>query len=126
MDFMLYPALEPYEIGILANVALPQNYKELVTKFYEQKRNEDMERYSEELMKNMKTAFPRQVGELEVMLLWDDELGLKNIKLGPSGGLDLEPEGVFPRFIGHNLGTSTSIVGFAIATKYVSELLKSV
>lgn len=125
MEFMLYPTLEPSKGGVLPNVTLPMNFKELVPKFYEQGRKKDIETYSEQLMKNLKSAFPKSAGELEIMLLWDDILGLKNIKLGVSVGLDLQPEGMFPKFIGHNLYTFTSIVGFAVATKYVSELLKS-
>jgi len=119
MDFMIYPTFEFNEQRgqYFPNIHLPKNFKELVSKFYEQKRKQKIEEYSktiqQEYLKN----------SLEIRLQWDDELGLTNISVGPSGGLDLEERSCC--FQEHNLGTKTSIATGFIAMKYISELLKS-
>ncbi|MBS3078884.1 hypothetical protein J4218_02070 [Candidatus Pacearchaeota archaeon] len=119
-DWMVYATLEPVEgRGLIPNVNLPIRFKELVPRFYEQKRKEEVEEYVERLKRDTKGSKL----EIEIRLQWDEKNGLTNISLGPSGGLDLTTEG-WPNFQEHNLGNYSSIVGYAIATKYVSELLK--
>ena len=104
MDFMLYPTFEFDENRgqWFPNITLPVNYKELIPNFYKQERKDVIEKYAksieEKLFKN-----------LEIRLKWDDEKGLTNIGIGPSGGLDLSEQFGYPHFAEHNLGTKTSI-----------------
>jgi hypothetical protein len=119
-QFMLYPAFDFIEQRgqIIPNIRLPENYKELVPKFYEQGRKPDVEDYARTIQENFLK------GDLEIKLNWNKEQGLTNISVGPSGGLDLSEQG-WPKFQEHNLGTKTGIASGFIAMKYISELLKS-
>ncbi len=121
MDHMLYPTQMIIEgRGIIPNVRLPRNFRELVSRFYEQGRKKIVEDYVNELGEMLKGT------ELEVKLslTWDDELGLKNINTGSSAGLDLNGRG-WPDFQEHNIGTYNGFAAGAVAMKYVSELLKT-
>ncbi len=117
---MLYPTFDFIEQRgqFLPSIRLPEDYKKLVPKFYEQKRKPDVENYAKIIQEQYLK------GDLEVRLNWNEEQGLTNISVGPSGGLDLSQEG-WPKFQEHNLGTRTGIASGFIAMKYVSELLKS-
>lgn len=118
---MLYPTFEIVEgIGLIPNIYLPDNFKELVPKFYEQGRKEEIEKYKSGLEKILKSP----TSETEIILNWDNTLGLKNIKVGIHGGLDLN-DSILTHFEAHNLSTKTSMVAGSIAMKYISELLKS-
>ncbi len=120
MDFMLYPGFDFIEERgqFLPYIKLPRDYKELVPKFYEQERKQDIEDYARIIQERILES------KLEVRLNWSKEQGLTNISIGPSGGLDLSEEG-WPKFQEHNLGTKTGIASGFIAMKYISELLKS-
>lgn len=116
----IYPTLEVIgDRGILGRVVLPQDYKELVLKFYEQKREESIELYSREV-KSMLEKIASQGFPWDINLQWSMEDGLTNISIGEAG-YDLD-NGMFCE---HNLGEWISIAAFAVATKYISELLKS-
>lgn len=120
MNSMLYPLFTFVEQRgqFIPNIHLPENFEELVPKFYEQGRRKDVEEYAREIEKQYLG------GNLEIRLNWNKEKGLINISIGPSGGLDLNESG-FPHFQEHNLGTKTGIASGFVAMKYVSELLKS-
>ena len=118
---MLYPTYPLVEQRgcIIPNIHLPRNFKELVKRFYEQKRKQTVEKYSEGLEKLLKgTPF-----ETQITLQWDDKVGLRNINTA-GAGLDLDESGI-PSYQEHNLGIKNSFVFGAIAQMYISELLKS-
>ena len=118
-DFMLYPTFEFIEQRgqFFPNIHLPDDFQERIPRFYEQGRKQDIE----DCAKTIEQEF--LISELEIRLNWHEKLGLTNISVGPSGGLDLdERAGCFQE---HNLGTRTSIASGFIAMKYISELLKS-
>ena len=121
MDFMQYPEFNFIESRgqFLPVVRLTDNFKELVTRFYEQRRKQEVETYAKIIEDHYLS------NKLEVTLQWTNEDGLTNISVGPSGGLDLETRMGFPRFQEHNLGTKTGLASGMIAIKYVQELLKS-
>lgn len=119
---MLYPSFMYIEHRgqILPYIRLPRDFVDLIPRFYEQGRRETVDEYARTLERitqesPLKTTFRLQ---------WDTELGLTNISIGPSGGLDLNNEG-WPKFQEHNLGTKTGFTAGSIAIVYVSELLKS-
>jgi hypothetical protein len=119
--WMVYGTLEPIEgRGLIPNVHLPIKFREMIPKFYEQKRQKEIEDY----VKRLEEVTKGSKLEMRVRLQWDQRDGLTNISVGPSGGLDLSTQG-WPSFQEHNLGNFNSIVAYAIATKYISELLKS-
>lgn len=122
MDSILYPYFQIIEQRgqLIPSINLPENYKELVKTFYAEKGRESIEKYVEDLKRIIKGSSL----ETDINLQWDKETGLRNISVGPSGGLDLN-EGGWPSFQEHNLGTKTSFVAGAVAQKYISELLKS-
>lgn len=118
---MFYPTfmLSP-ERGIIPNINLPRNFREIVPKFYAQKRKQDVEDYTQEIRDILKTG--RR--ELEIKLQWHPEDGLTNISVA-HGGLDLEVGSRMPHFQEHNLGWDNGFIAACVATKYLSELLKS-
>ena len=119
---MLYPTFELHpDRGILPKIYLPNNFKELVPKFYEQGGKEEIEKYTDNISKLSKKLF-RLLEEPEIRLNWDDEKGLTNISLGTHPGFDLN-EQYIPQFQEHNLGMYYSIIAGIIAQKYISELL---
>lgn len=118
---MFYPSfiISPNR-GIIPHIPLPRNYLELVPKFYQQGRKEDVERYLakvEEMLKQRSLV-------MDIRLSWREKQGLTNISVGTHGGLDLS-ESRRPCFEEHNLGWTNGIIAGAIAMNYVSELLKS-
>jgi hypothetical protein len=117
--FILYPAFDFIEQRgqFLPSIRLPEDYKDLVPKFYQQGRKPDVEDYAKIIQERFLES------KLEVRLNWDNEQGLTNISVGPSGGLDLSE--INDKFQEHNLGTKTGIASGFIAMKYISELLKS-
>ena len=119
MDFMLYPGFDFIEARgqFLPSIRLPKDFKARIPKFYEQGVKEEIEAYA-------KIVEKEYLKGLEIRLQWDDEKGLTNISVGPSGGLDLS-EDRWPNFQEHNLGTKTGIAAGFIAMKYVSDLLKT-
>lgn len=123
MDFILYPTFNIIEgKGLIPQINLPDNFRERVKKFYVQGRKEDIEAYTKDLEKIIKsTKF-----EVDMGLLWHEQDGLTNISVGVHGGLDLNYDNPRkPHFQEHNLGWTNGFLAAAIATKYVSELLKS-
>lgn len=119
---MLYPTflIVPTK-GIIPNINLPENFRGLVPKFYAQKRKQDVEDYTQDLREMLKTG--RRLSDIR--LQWHLEDGLTNISVGTHGGLDLEVKAGMPCFQEHNLGWDNGFIAVCIATKYVSELLKS-
>ena len=116
---MLYPTMEIVPgRGFIPKVTLPRNFKELVPKFYEQERKRTVEDY----IKNLKET---DLSKTEIRTQWEEKRGLVNISLGTHGGFDLNDRTGHPHFQEHNLGGTNSYIAMAIATKYVSELLKS-
>lgn len=120
---MFYPTLELHdEKGLVPNINLPLDYEARVKRFYEQGRKTEIEDYSRRLQQKMNSqsllGFP-----WEIILAWDDRKGLTTIKIG-TGGFDLVTDG-WPHFSEHNLGGNKSMAAFFLATKYVSELIKS-
>lgn len=120
MDFMLYPTFEFIETRgqFFPDVKLPEDFEERIPKFYEQGGKEEVKNYA----KIIEKEYLKET--LEIKLQWDEEKGLTNISVGPSGGLDLSENG-WSNFQEHNLGTKTGIAAGFIAMKYVSELLKT-
>ncbi len=117
MDFMMYPTFEYFEDrGWLPRINLPENYLELVPKFYERGGQFKIEKYTKDINEKF-------VGDFDIHLKWDDKKGLRNIDFG-NKGLDLTENFGSPHFCEHNLDTRTSIVSGMIAMKYISELYK--
>ncbi len=119
MDFMYYPIFNFIEDRgqFLPVIRLPEDFQLLVPRFYKQERDKDIEDYARTVQEKYLE------NKLEVRLRWDNENGLTNISVGPSGGLDLNEQG-FINFAEHNLGTKTGIAAGFVALKYISELLK--
>ena len=119
---MIYPTFTMIDGRCpIANLVLPLDFKILVPIFYKEKRKEDVESYVQELQK-------LTVGselEMEIALNWHPDLGLANIGLGPSADFELNPQDGWPCFQEHNIGIYSGYVGAIIATKYISELIKS-
>jgi len=119
---MLYPTFEAFRgKGIVPNIFLPENYNKLVENFYNDNGKELVDTYAH----NLEELANSIIQGREIQLVWDDELGLKHIKIGADGGLDLNVDTPIPKYQEHNLGTETGIIAGLIATKYISELLKS-
>ena len=102
---------------IFANISLPENFLDLVLKFYSSGGKEMIEEFARHLDDGMENIF----GKPDIMLKWDQNRGLEHIAVGASGGLDLNDRNQFQE---HNLGTETSLITGAIAINYVHELLK--
>ncbi len=118
-----FPHFQSCREGILPDIKLPHNYRELVPKFYSQGRKEDVERFREDLTEFMKqTSLSGEA--LEIRLLWNERLGLTNIGIGIHGGLDIldEDDG---RYIPHNLGGKNGLYAGMIAIDYVRELMQA-
>ncbi len=123
--FLFYPSLDlifdEREKLILPNIRLPPDYRERVPIFYERKGKEKIEEYMSNLMGAFKDISAFQA---DMRLNWTEDQGLRNIRVGIHGGLDLSEERSSPRFEGHNLEWLNAIPPFFIATTYVRELLK--
>ena len=120
---MLYPTIEVIgHLGMQPRVYLPEDFEERVPAFYEQGRKQGLEDYVETL-RELNKENPSL--NKDIYLLWDEELGLTSIGIGPSTGLDLNNRGGWPNFQTHNLGANASLLAGLIAQKYVSELIKS-
>ncbi|MBS3072913.1 hypothetical protein J4477_03710 [Candidatus Pacearchaeota archaeon] len=104
---------------ILPNIYLQPDFRKRVPLFYGQGRKEIIETY----VNNINEIIKGTSYDLEVRLMWDDALGLRNIGAGPSAGLDLE-DNVMPKFISHNLGVTSGYIAGIIAMQYVAELGK--
>ena len=116
MDFMLYPTFEIVDNrGIIPSIRLPREYLEIIPKFYEQGRKEDVEEHTKSL---------QELSNTKIRLQWDEKKGLTNISIG-TAGLDLNEYG-WPSFQEHNLGGNYSLYTGSIAMKYISEMLKTV
>lgn len=126
MEFMEYPTFEFGDGRIIPSVRLPRDYLERVPIFYGQGRKEDVVGYVQELKKHL--IYCNLINGLNLFdvksdLVWDDKKGLTTIRMGHSGGLDLDEHG-WVSFAEHNLGGIRSIFAGVVATKYVSELWK--
>lgn len=120
--WMVYPTFEPIEHRgcIIPRVLLPRDFKNKIPDFYSQGRKENIELYTKQVTELLSgTPF-----ELSIRLQWNNSLGLEHISAG-GGGLDLNDSSGWPCFQEHNIGTNSGFVTGIIATKYVSELLKS-
>ena len=119
MDSLLYPTFTFIEQRgqYIPYIRVPRNFEELVPRFYEQNRKLTVEEYARQIEEKFLE------GKLEIRLNWDEEFGLRNISVGPSGGLDLDERSCC--FQEHNLGTKTGTAAGFIGLLYVSELLKS-
>lgn len=117
---MIYPTFSiSQNRGVIPDIPLPVNYKELVKEFYKFEGKKEVERYKDGLVKSLNNLEK----PIDIELDWDNELGLAHIGVGIHGGLDLN-DSVLPNFQEHNLGGLNSLYAAAIATKYISELLK--
>ena len=122
MNWMTYPTFTIVrDKGLIPNIHLPEDYKERVRKFYDQGRKEEVEQYKSELEKLLRDG----ENSMGIRLRWDEQKGLTNIGVGIHGGLDLLDLYGEASFQEHNLGWTNGFIAAAIATKYVSELLKS-
>src|SRR3989338_9046755 len=128
MDSMLYPIFDPikHRRVILPNIRLPQDFRELVPRFYEQGRKERLVKY----VSNVKSVLERDpTGKLiehpEIILTWHEKFGLEKIEIGPASLYLADALGSSPNFHEYNLGTHDGYVTGIIAMAYVSELLKS-
>ena len=118
---MLYPTFSLIEgRGIIPDIRLPANFRKLVPDFYMQERKRKVEEYTQKLRALIKESSL----DARIQLAWNESLGLTNIYLGGSAGLDLNTSG-WPSFQEHNMGAHYSYIGAIIATKYISELIKS-
>jgi len=104
------------EDRIIPDIELPDNCRDLIRSFYAANRQRTVEYHRQELEK---------IVGYDLLLKWDEQLGLTNISVGVHGGLDLDAETIPWHFQEHNLSGLNSLIAAAIATKYVSELLKS-
>jgi len=102
---------------IFANISLPENFLDLIPKFYSSGGKEMIGEFARRLNDGMENLF----GKPDIILKWDKNKGLEHITVGASGGLDLNDRNQFEE---HNLGTETSLITGAIAINYVHELLK--
>jgi len=120
---IIYPTFEIVEgRGLIPRILLPPDFRERIPRFYAQKREITIAAYAKELEELRKL----ERKEIPIRLQWDNILGLTNISLGIHGGLDLYSEGgSWPCFQEHNLSTGNGFIGFCVASKYISELLKS-
>jgi len=103
---------------IFPGISLPADYRERMPSFYSRSGREWLETFAKQLENGSEGI----LGKPDIRLQWDDQRGLVNISIGPSGGLDLNE---WDRFQEHNLGTSTSLITGAIVINYVYELLRS-
>jgi len=118
MDSRIYPTFSVVEDrGLIPSINLPRNFKDYVERFYQEGKKEGIEEYVDGIRVLIEGS--RKIG---IRLRWDEQLGLTNISVGVHGGLDLEEKRGC--FVEHNLGWDNSLIASAIATKYVSELLK--
>ena len=119
--YRFYPTIEIIEgRGIIPNINLPGNFRELVPLFYQQKRREKVEEYIRKLIDGFRETSLEHAIELQ----WDENLGLTNIAVGVHSGLDLNDDYAIPHYQEHNLGFTNSLVAAMVAMKYISELLK--
>ena len=83
MDNILYPFFQiiAQRGQLIPLIRLPKNYKELVPDFYQEGGKETIEQYTQNLEKMIKGTSL----ETEINLQWDDNTGLGNISVGPSG-----------------------------------------
>lgn len=125
---MLYPTFIPIEScgQVLPVIRLPKNFIELVPRFYQEGRKQEIEEYVPALIKLLKlTPMGKNLNfKNSLRMNWNENRGLTSISFGYSG-LDLDEQHEYPRFIGHNLGTLESFVSGVIAMQYISELIKS-
>ncbi len=116
---MILPRLQIHsEYGIIPNIRLPENLLDLVPRFYQNNGRETIENYVSDLIKTIKGT-PQ---DFDIKLIWDAELGLRNIGIG-SGGLDLNLNG-WPSFQLHNIGQGKALISSAIGSEYLWELLR--
>jgi hypothetical protein len=116
----LYPTFVIAREGIIPDISLPLNFRDLVPRFYERKGKEKVERYKTDLVSLLSDS-GRAV---QIDLNWDSKLGLTNVSTDTHGGLDLSEDSP-PRFLPHNLGLGNSLYAAAITTKYISLLLRT-
>ena len=122
---MIYPTFQIIEgrASIIPRINLPKDYLQRVKLFYEQGRRQVVEAYSSELERFFTETSPIRVSP-EIRLQWGALKGLTNISIGCGAGFDLNDDG-WPSFQEHNLDGRKAIIAASIATKYVSELLKT-
>lgn len=118
---MLYPCLDWVDSrGLIPKIYLPMDFKERVPKFYAAGGRKTIEDFAANVKEQISFSQPH----IEPRLNWDEEKGLVNIIISSQADLTLNELGI-PCFQEHNIGGMTALVGFAIATKYISELLSS-
>lgn len=124
MNDTLYPTIEfPGQVFIFPLIPLPENFRELVARFYEQGRDLRLNTYVDNLNEYLtQHQIPIRI-DSKKNLTWDRERGLVRITMSPGGGLDLRDDDI-PGFVGHELEGFGSFVAPAVATKYISELLE--
>ena len=107
------------ERGIIPDIGLPRNFRELVSRFYANGGKKRVERYVAGLQQMLKVSG----NSLEIKLNWHDTDGLCNISVGTQGGLDLQDDHS-PYFQEHNLGWYNGFFAAFVAMEYVLELTR--
>ncbi len=125
--WMLYPELRIVEhpinnIIIIPNINLPHNFRDFVPRFYELKRDKEVEQYAKTLEE---TAREMIKGVMPIQFQWSEQDGLTHLGMGIHGGLYLDAEQGIPSFVGHNLNYTNGLLMGLVAMQYVSKLLKS-
>ena len=135
-DFMYALSFSINPLGIFPQIPLPEDYRNLVSKFEEQNRMKDIEDFARGMNEFMKDIedFARGIDEFTsgqipatfplIRLRWESGL-LRNIGFGAHGGLDLEEQGRRAVYVAHNLGGLNGIYLALVAINYVSELTKA-
>lgn len=119
MSFPRYPTF--MIVGgwkLIPRVNLPNDFRNIIPKFYEECGREEVERYARELTDFLGMDF---VGG-EVKLKWVGERGLTNLSI-LGAGRDLSEDMGTPEFVEHNLGGYNGLALGMIAQEYVSQLL---
>lgn len=109
----IFPRIEIRNGMAIPQVHLPsEGYEERVQGFYKAKGKDEVEQYADDISKLLK---------VELELVWDERLGLRNIKVRPSAGFDLDED--MMRYSQHNIySLEQAIPVFLVATKFVSLL----
>lgn len=111
IDCLVYPYIQNINGRFIPVVRLPTDYKDRVKIFYKEDGKNKLEEYANSLLDE----------EREIILFWDDILGLKNISV-LLYGLDLD-EKMF-RFTEHNVYSfEQATILFTVATAYLSLLV---
>ncbi len=117
---MYVPHFQITHTGIIPNISLPRDWKELLPKFIEKGRQRNVENYVEELSQYLRGA--KRL--LEFKLSWNQGL-LEHIAWGAQGALDLEVSRHMAKYVPHNLGGENGYHIAFVAMEYRRQLIQS-